>query len=516
MGLINLHDFIENTINEFDFEFFSQDRVLPEAFKSYVKNTTGGDKYKFLDYTTIVKSELSIYCPNQWFYIAAYYCKLYPVLQQYKEAVYENAKLPESLKDYQAFFASVSGDFEKAKASLADSALSESDIELVAKFMSDYAWWKGGKGIERNDFFYSPILASARLVNQSQAYVADICKYLVNNPEALKILQGIIDTTSQSHTTKEEGMRSFIGKQVVYYGAPGTGKSFSVNNLIKNANHVRTIFHPDSDYASFVGCYKPVMEDGKIVYKYMPQAFVNAYINAWLSNEPYYLIIEEINRGNCAQIFGDIFQLLDRSNGESEYEVYPDTDLQNYIKQTFATSEIIQLIADKGLDIPTCILSGEVMLLPKNLSIIATMNTSDQSLFPMDSAFKRRWDWKYFSIKDEKKGFVIKVDDGHEYDWWKTISILNDKILNVTKSADKQIGYWFAKIPQGETVITADKFVSKVVFYLWNDVFKDYGFSDNNPFTRETTFDAFFDNSGEIVKETLLSFLERINPSTTE
>lgn len=307
--------------------------------------------------------------------------------------------------------------------------------------------------------------------------------------------------------------RSNSSQQTIYFGAPGTGKSFEAKKKTNGKPHIRTIFHPDSDYASFIGCYKPVMENGKIVYKYRAQSFINAYINAWLTNEPYYLVIEEINRGNCAQIFGDIFQLLDRTDGESDYDVYPDTDLQQYIKDTFTAAQTENAEQFKCLSIPKEVLSGAVMRLPKNLSIIATMNTSDQSLFPMDSAFKRRWDWKYFAIKDEGKGFKIKVGEGGpEYDWWKTIEALNKKILGATKSSDKQIGYWFAKLPEGDTIIDADRFVSKVVFYLWNDVFKDFSFGDNNPFTKETTFEAFFDAKGNVVNNVVKAFLDRNYP----
>ena len=630
MELINLHDFIENTISEFDIDFFSQDRELPDSFKEYIKSSPGGEKYTFMKYTTIVRTPLSIYCPNQWFYIAAYYCKLYPVLKQYKDAVYEYCNLPESSKEYQSFFSSLVNNYELAKSSFSNSNLSQQQVELLAEFLSDYSWWRGGKGIERADFFYSPILSSAALVNASQSYVAEICRYLVENPEALNILQNVILNHQESvlfskvcestkiseflgecvktfltydpnmsrcefkinrSTVGIEGCyfgkskivfdqktdpahlddcnkgivweveneqyyfykelnsssltsfknyfnklysekyrivvldgvyqlfeinntRTVVKNQTIYFGAPGTGKSFEAKKQTIGKPHIRTIFHPDSDYASFIGCYKPVMENGKIVYKYRAQAFINAYINAWQTNEPYYLVIEEINRGNCAQIFGDIFQLLDRTDGESDYDVYPDVDLQQYIKDTFTASKNENAEKFNNLSIPEEILSGAVMRLPKNLSIIATMNTSDQSLFPMDSAFKRRWDWKYFAIKDEGKGFKIKVgDDGKEYDWWKTIEAINKKILGATKSSDKQIGYWFAKLPEGETVIDAERFVSKVVFYLWNDVFKDYSFGENNPFTRETTFEAFFDARGNVVNDVVKTFLDMNYPT---
>ena len=298
--------------------------------------------------------------------------------------------------------------------------------------------------------------------------------------------------------------------QIIYYGAPGTGKSFQLNKDIEGADFIRTIFHPDADYSSFVGCYKPIDNGTRISYDYQPQAFVKAYIKAWLSDDPFYLVIEEINRGNCAQIFGDIFQLLDRKNGVSEYETEPDADLQKFLQEEFAKDEYAEIIA--GKNIPEKILSGEIMKLPANLLFRATMNTSDQSLFPMDSAFKRRWAWRYFSIKDEGKGYVIKLADGTSYDWWKIIEAINKKILDTTKSADKQLGYWFAKLPEGETIISADLFVSKVIFYLWNDVFKDYSFGDNNAFSSDLVFENFYSSDGKVVEQTIKDFMARNYP----
>jgi hypothetical protein len=296
--------------------------------------------------------------------------------------------------------------------------------------------------------------------------------------------------------------------QQIYFGAPGTGKSYQLDIDAKPYAQIRTIFHPDSDYSSFIGCFKPISVGSQIEYKFRPQAFVNAYIKSWLTKKPFFLIIEEINRGNCAQIFGDIFQLLDRKNGVSDYTIKPDTDLAEYIKSEFEKDSTKKIIEENHLSIPPDIISGESMRLPKNLILRATMNTSDQSLFPMDSAFKRRWNWKYFSIKDEKKGFKIVLDSGEVYDWWETIKTLNDKVFKVTKSADKQLGYWFAKIPENETTITAEDFVSKVVFYLWNDVFKDYSLDSKNAFSHEIQFGDFYDSDGSVKPETIIAFME--------
>lgn len=350
------------------------------------------------------------------------------------------------------------------------------------------------------------------------------------------------------------------GLQQIYYGAPGTGKSKTIKDLTFGESVIRTTFHPDSDYASFVGTYKPITEEvdlrdcyGKkvidddtkevvkeerIAYKFIPQAFLEAYVKAWKklgskksgkSDKSYnrihpalldtpeiftknkaskkqFLIIEEINRGNCAQIFGDLFQLLDRNEyGFSDYPIVADKDMQKYLEKEFAgweitnKDEINQLYGEANM--VSLIMKGERLVLPSNLYIWATMNTSDQSLFPIDSAFKRRWDWKYVSISEGRDketnaplNWYINTGD-KQYNWWSFISKVNELIGSLTNSEDKKLGYFFCKAKDGE--INADLFVSKVIFYLWNDVFKDYGFDDKDFQDEEgkiLSFDRFYED----------------------
>ena len=422
--------------------------------------------------------------------------------------------------------------------------------------------------------------------------------------------------------------------QQIFYGAPGTGKSNTIKREVDDQHkmYFRVTFHPDSDYSTFVGCYKPttvktstkslqpildydslvdafkerlnasganitkvctlfgyeyhdsivrIQEQGvkvidlvndaykrnttydsvvrggmacyeqnthvdsgsKITYEFVPQAFTKAYTAAWNTTEEVYLIIEEINRGNCAQIFGDLFQLLDRKNGISEYPVDADSDLADYIQKALSGST--------RTDFPEGVKEGKKLLLPSNLYIWATMNTSDQSLFPIDSAFKRRWDWKYIKItegkdKDTKKplGWKILVDDIQDdkvriYDWWEFLRRMNDVIYGATESADKQMGYFFAKAIdkfKGTKVgeinkareyiekepedlqadyITADTFVNKVMFYLWTDVMKDNEYSEIIELMKkdgeQLKFTDFFDESGdEVNHEALRSFLDNV------
>lgn len=367
--------------------------------------------------------------------------------------------------------------------------------------------------------------------------------------------KGLIPADNDSDLVSKRDSNKSL--QQIYYGAPGTGKSHEINMLTEGEEVIRTTFHPDSDYSTFVGCYKPHMEEvdmttvigetlkvvkdvtgqpkteKRIVYKYSCQAFLQAYIAAWQHpDRAQYLVIEEINRGNCAQIFGDIFQLLDRNDeGYSSYPIKTDADAENELRTLFSkewnlteerAKEIDDLYRKNYPDgITKSIKDGSILLLPSNLYIWATMNTSDQSLFPIDSAFKRRWDWKYVKIAEgrdsetkELLNWVVRFDyeeDNKPYtfecSWWQFILAINEKIANATSSDDKKLGYFFCK-PKTQDCkeIDAERFVGKVVFYLWNDVFKD---EDNTIFKvvegkGDPSFDTFYteDDNGKTIADT--------------
>lgn len=321
-------------------------------------------------------------------------------------------------------------------------------------------------------------------------------------------------------------------RQIIYFGAPGTGKSHEINAVTcvveketedkhEAARVFRTTFHPDSDYSTFVGCYKPTMEkrpvrnvagdivrngdtevyEETIVYKFIPQSFINAYIRAWETEKPVYLVIEEINRGNCAQIFGDLFQLLDRDrNCESRYPITPDSDLKYYIASHMNNARE---------NTPKGIKSGEKIKLPSNLFIWATMNTSDQSLFPIDSAFKRRWDWKYKKIVNHpEENYQIAIKD-KRYNWWLFIDKMNKHIGSITSSEDKKLGYFFVYKDDGQ--ITADMFVNKVLFYLYNDALKDYTVGlkvKEDDKEKIASFSDFYNESGDVIETKVIEALD--------
>ena len=243
---------------------------------------------------------------------------------------------------------------------------------------------------------------------------------------------------------------------------------------------------------------------------------------------PQFLVIEEINRGNCAQIFGDLFQLLDRKNGFSEYPIDADEDIRKALLEKNPEDGLS--FGEDGLHLPPVLIDyidqqyqscqnvaeklsqGQVLVLPPNLYIWATMNTSDQSLFPIDSAFKRRWDWKYIPIKDyEDKAYIIIIDS-NKYKWWGFLEKINRVIGNVTSAEDKKMGYFFVKPDDKE--ITTEQFIDKVLFYLWNDVFKNYGFDDpifSKGDKEHFTFSDFFLVDGTPNTENVNRFLRKLD-----
>lgn len=315
---------------------------------------------------------------------------------------------------------------------------------------------------------YADVLSKQETFNQDVFAIDDL--------EELKSLLESCDGDDKVKNPRHSALRAYI-------------------DFVSQPTVFRTTFHPDYDYAQFVGSYKPKKNGAVITYDFVPQVFAKAYKRAKETSEPVYLVIEEINRGNCAQIFGDIFQLLDRNeSGESQYEIDVDSDFAEWL--------------------------GESKIkLPANFNILATMNTSDQSLFPMDSAFKRRFDWEYVPIKyfkDSKCGeswnadkFEIKLDDNTSFSWLHFLKKINADIYKVTESEDKQMGEFFVKPKDG--VIGLDMFRSKILFYLWDSVYKDepdkknvFHFDYPDKSGSKVTFQSLFSDDAkaiEIIKQ---------------
>ena len=350
------------------------------------------------------------------------------------------------------------------------------------------------------------------------------------------------EADSNDKYTKKEDLTSKLPLQQIFYGAPGTGKSHKIKDDVdvKAADEknlvFRTTFHPDSDYSTFVGAYKPtiakkavrnvagdiVQKDKEDVYEdcisysFVPQAFLQAYVAAWNNlDEKVFLVIEEINRGNCAQIFGDLFQLLDRDeNGWSEYPIMADKDLAKYLNGIDEKNQPVLTNKDGIKDGKLC--------LPKNLHIWATMNTSDQSLFPIDSAFKRRWDWVYMPIDTEKNTWYVEVNGNH-YSWTKFLNTINDEVLTDETAEDKHLGFYFCKATKKKAqtdaepnVSTAETFVGKVLFYLWNDVFKVYGIPSSIGSGKEWGYRKFYHPDGSVDKKKVAELMQKLKIKSKE
>lgn len=349
--------------------------------------------------------------------------------------------------------------------------------------------------------------------------------------------------STSTHNRKQKSNKKSL--QQIYYGAPGTGKSHTIKEQTEGESVIRTTFHPDSDYSTFVGTYKPtigllpicdelgqpmkigstVLHKEQIIYEFVEQAFFQAYVRAWEfyadaqdgTPQNQYLIIEEINRGNCAQIFGDLFQLLDRnSDGFSDYYINADKDMKKQLAKVFKGKTIKQADKINSLykeqNIVDKVLNGEILLLPNNLYIWATMNTSDQSLFPIDSAFKRRWDWEYEPIKYKNTGWKIEIDEQNKYSWVAFQKEVNRRIFDATHSEDKMLGDYFVNPTDG--VITANLLRNKILFYLWNDVCKD---GEGDIFrTSETDEVQFSDLYGEDGNSKLLGMMNYLLKKSDE
>ncbi|MDY4210593.1 MAG: AAA family ATPase [Treponema sp.] len=306
-------------------------------------------------------------------------------------------------------------------------------------------------------------------------------------------------------------------EQIIYYGVPGSGKSHEIKHKLEEEYKIpeqqqdvfveRTVFHPEYTNADFIGQIMPKLVQGKTDFIFKPGPFTSILKKALCdSQNRYILIIEEINRGNAAAIFGELFQLLDRIDDESKKTSH-DGSLNTYGKgwsEYFVmNSEINNYIRDsddtfdgKALDINGIHFSANTGIrLPPNLSILATMNTSDQNVFTLDNAFQRRWDMKlienvFGDTEEETNQRNAFVDSAKQITWEKFQTAINIKIGKMSEDAglssmeDKRLGCWFVKAVKlgNDYIISKDLFAEKVLKYLWDDAFK---------FCREKVFNGY-------------------------
>lgn len=287
-----------------------------------------------------------------------------------------------------------------------------------------------------------------------------------------------------------------VAQNYLVFGAPGTGKSHELKELQERYfadrnSYERVTFYSNYSYPNFVGTYKPKMDGKDIVYSYVPGPFIRilekAYKNPYKN---YLLVIEEINRANPAAAFGDIFQLLDRKNGRSEYSIETSEELKLFFAKRFVSQFDEMLDEEKDIVID----SFSKMYIPPNMYIWATMNSADQGVYPMDTAFKRRWDFKYIGINDnmeamQKVTFKMALNSGEKKVNWNKLRTKINEVLSGPQcrvNEDKLLGPYFissevmainkdtrsfdeSKFDNEQFI---DAFKNKVIMYLFEDAAK--------------------------------------------
>lgn len=343
---------------------------------------------------------------------------------------------------------------------------------------------------------------------------------IYNYAKTNKLIETVENSNFQSEreTTLSPSATPFTSpEQIIFYGVPGSGKSHEIKHKLETEYEIpeqqqdvfveRTVFHPEYTNADFIGQIMPKLVQGKTDFVFKPGPFTSILKKALCdSQNRYVLVIEEINRGNAAAIFGELFQLLDRiddaskttshngslntyGKGWSEYFVM-NSEINNYIRDSDDTFD------GKALDINGIHFSANTGIrLPPNLSILATMNTSDQNVFTLDNAFQRRWDMKlienvFGDTEEETNQRNAFVDSAKQITWEKFQTAINIKIGKMSEDAglssmeDKRLGCWFVKAEKqgNDYIISKDLFAEKVLKYLWDDAFK---------FCREKVFNGY-------------------------
>lgn len=346
-------------------------------------------------------------------------------------------------------------------------SLSSEEQDRFLKFLADHKWSGVSKTLERGDWPVSAIVGAGGWLANASTRRGELSIALAKSDAFEELMQvaGSVSETTPLALSKSSVPALKGGENVIFYGAPGTGKSSRVDRKIseKGKKPFRTVFHPDLQNSDFFGCLKPQMDGEKVRYGFAPGPFMKAIAEAYLyPAEPVFLVIEELNRAAAAAVFGDLFLLLDRDDdGKGEYDVsFPSPESEEW----FGT---MTGVAHKALR------------LPSNLFIYATMNSADQGVYPIDTAFRRRWRQEYLPLDYEKgpSGDVTYVDamgNHHTLPWRAFIKILNghltgSKTLGIAE--DRLLGQWFVKPKELDGKVIPDK----VLLYLWDDLLRHDG-----------------------------------------
>ncbi len=316
------------------------------------------------------------------------------------------------------------------------------------------------------------------LVNSSWIHNAPISHLNDHNSDMIE---------NEMDSDNEEKNKPGIGANILFYGVPGAGKSYEIDQMIVQERSERVVFHPDYTYSDFVGQILPRIikkegeSEGKLRYVFEPGPFTKMLKKA--HDDPdnmYYLVIEEINRGNAPAIFGDIFQLLDRNDdGSGKYHI------SNY--------DMAKVVYGDGCE-------DEIIKMPANLTLLATMNTSDQNVFTLDTAFQRRWEMHLIKNDVYKADHADEKIGGSEISWGRFADVTNMEIIRFSEetgsSEDKRLGAYFAKLSE----LSKEKFPEKVLKYLWDDAFKmdHYTYFNESISSIDGIIDVFRESQSEV------------------
>ncbi|MEH7495776.1 AAA family ATPase [Neobacillus niacini] len=490
----------ENYSNTFSNNDFKLSRDFKERFSRVMEVKNNAIQYFDYSAEITINTGNKIFCPNQWFYLATFVVTYLNELFNYKRILEELANSGVDGMARGRFMEKVKNvkgkDIDETSPQIKEAIINyfgEDTVsaDFLCNFLTDYDWWFGSKTIDRPDFFYTPVLKLLGVVNVSQSYIAEIASFLASDSELMK---------SALHLQEQEFSQSDVlpGENLIVYGAPGTGKSHYLRENFPNST--RVVFHSEYSYYDFVGSYKPVPVylqtditirrlngesfgngEPRIDYQFVPGPFIEVLLFALRNpNRTFTLLIEEINRANAPVVFGDIFQLLDRKiDGSSEYLIQPNQDLYNYLLSLEDIGDVF----------------AEGLFLPANMNIVATMNSADQGVYVLDSAFKRRWKFKYMAIRElgfTHENHLISYA-GDTFPWRVILSAINKKLKDLQINEDRLIGPYFIS---PEEIEDSNNFSSKLLIYLWDDVvrYKRREFFNQDIKTYSDLVAKFFNN----------------------
>ena len=472
--------------------------------------------------TSVVRPDNNyVFFSNHWYYLAVlcrkYAQALYPYCVFFDNRIRNNQEITRDLAAERYDSPDFVGLFDN-----------DEDRERMASFIRGDSEFRPGKALLNirdgnrvttrscKDIFGSCVLKKLAVPDASSGYLGNVIYYLSKHGDLYADLEReinhAIDEASANDETADLAPAASGGINKIYYGAPGCGKSRFISDMLRDANVseqdvIRVTFHPEYSNVDFIGQILPTVEtdnngDDIVKYIFNPGSFTLALLRAYNTTNMVYLIVEEINRGNAAAIFGDMFQLLDRVRdinntrySSSEYPV-SNPNMQKYLLAGTA-NETVRARLRNGVYIPG------------NLTILATMNSSDQNVFTLDTAFKRRWNFEQISNdieRDNEHAYKNWYVPGTDKTWAQFLTKLNDKILDYKihnqTNEDKRLGKYFVtpdclteRIQAiAEVQDSATAFAYKVLEYVWNDVCKigrEEWFDTERYKTLEQLIDAF-------------------------